>query len=77
MECFNIFCDTLDRVAERRELVGKKSALVAKLETQLAGQPRDDKALDALAPRGPDGTGSWVSRDGHFALGHDKHLPHS
>lgn len=33
---------------QRRELVGKKNALAAKLETQLAQQPRDDKALDAL-----------------------------
>lgn len=37
------------RVAQqRRELVGKKNALAAKLEAQLAQQPRDDKALDAL-----------------------------
>lgn len=37
------------RVAQqRRELVGKKNALAAKLEAQLAQQPRDDKALDAI-----------------------------
>jgi Spy/CpxP family protein refolding chaperone len=37
------------RVAQqRRELVGRKNALAAKLEAQLAQQPRDDKALDAL-----------------------------
>lgn len=37
------------RLAEqRRELVAQKAALATKLETQLAAQPRDDKALDAL-----------------------------
>ena len=37
------------RVAQqRRELVGRKNALAAKLEAQLAQQSRDDKALDAL-----------------------------
>lgn len=37
------------RVAQqRRELVARKSTLASKLEAQLAQQPRDDKALDAL-----------------------------
>jgi hypothetical protein len=37
------------RVAhQRRELVAKKAALASKLEAQLAQQPHDDKALDAL-----------------------------
>ena len=37
------------RVAQqRRELLAQKVSLVAKLEAQLARQPRDDAALDAL-----------------------------
>jgi hypothetical protein len=50
------------RVAQqRRELLAQKAALVTKLESQLARQPRDDGALDAL-------TGQLVGIEQQMAL---------
>ena len=33
---------------------------------------RRDRALKLLEHRGPDGTGSWTSRDGQWTLGHTR-----